>query len=110
MQVMAAGQCESCDERGGEQHHGLLRSNQRVKLNPLLLLDPDTQFDLCDYCHKHAEDAPHKDNDKFLAKMIAKGGRRAFKARRIIRIDQGPLVIMAARDVNYNKTLKKLAG
>ncbi len=110
MQVMAAGQCESCDERGGEQHHGLFRSSQRVKLNPLLLLDTDLQFDLCPDCHKHAKDAPHVDNEAFLVKMVAKGGRRAYKACKIRRTDQGPLVIVENYKIDYDKELLRLAS
>jgi hypothetical protein len=110
MQVMATGRCESCDERGGEQHHGLPKSSQRMKLNPVLSLDPDLQFDLCPYCHKNAPDAPHVDNEAFLDKMEAKGGHRAFKAAKIRRIDQGPLITVENYNIDYKKELLKLAG
>lgn len=110
MQVMSAGQCESCNERGGEQHHGLFEGSQRVKLNPLLKLDPDLQFDLCPDCHRANKDAPHVDNNAFLNKMEDKGGHRAYKARKIRRIDQGPLVIVENYKIDYNQELLKLAG
>lgn len=110
MTVMAAGRCESCDKRGGEQHHGLPRSSQRVKLNPLLLFDPDLQFDLCPECHKYEPDAPHVDNVVFLDKMEAKGDRRAYKARKIRRTDSGPLVVIDGRNIDFGEVLVKLAG
>ncbi len=110
MQVMASGKCESCDERGGEHHHGLFKSSQRLKLNPLLKLDPDLQFDLCPDCHRENEDAPHVDNEKFLNKMEVKGGHRAYKARKIRRIDQGPLVVVENYKIDYEDELVKLAG
>lgn len=71
--VASAGACESCEEVPGiAQHHGVFRGDQRAKLNPLLLLDPELEFWLCTDCHTANADAPHVDNDAFLAKMIAK--------------------------------------
>ena len=107
-QVMAAGICESCDETGGEQHHGLFKSSQRLKLKPPLRYDPDLQFNLCPACHRANPDAPHKNNEAFLDKMKAKGGHRAYKAAKIRQIDQGPLVIVPNRMIDFNEILAGL--
>lgn len=106
--VMSGLKCESCEEIGGEQHHGLFKSSQRIKLNPALLFDPALQFNLCPDCHKHNPDAPHVDNDAFLSKMAGKGGKRAIKALNIYQACQGPLVMVAARDVDYGAILDNL--
>lgn len=108
--VASAGVCESCVKVPGvAQHHGVHKSDQRAKLNPLLLLDPELQFWLCTECHTVAVDAPHVDNQAFLDKMEAKGGHRAQKARKILQANSGPLVTVKTRDIDFNEILQEVA-
>ena len=91
--VMSVGHCESSGKTFGlEQHHGLFKSSQRLKLNRELKYDPDLQFCLNDESHRENPDSSHKDNDKFLASMIKAGGRTKYKARKIQKVNQGALI------------------
>ena len=109
--VMSAGLCEKCEEEScSEQHHGLYKSSQRIKLNGTLLYDPDLQFALCSECHRSDEDAPHVNNDAFLDAMEEKGGHRACKAQKIREINQGPLVMVSERDIDYRAIRESLTG
>ncbi len=106
--VMAAGICEKCSQAGTEQHHGLFRSSQRVKLNPALLCDPDLQFCLCGDCHRLAPDSPHVDGVAFFQKMKGMGGARAYKAYKVATASQGRLVVVKDRDIDWGKVLMGL--
>ena len=109
-QVAVVGSCEMCDCRIGEQHHGLFKSSQRYKLNPLYRYDPDLQFYLCDKCHKYNSSAPHVNNDAFLRNMRAKGGVRAYKAYRIEAVSIGPLIKIDARTVDWKQVYEEMRG
>lgn len=110
--VMADDRCEMCGERVLylDQHHGLFRSSQRLKLNRGLLYQPELQFCLCTWCHLHRLDAPHVDNEVFLVAMKAKGDYRAYKAYAVEAANEGPLVIVPDREINYNDILAELLG
>ncbi|HDZ37282.1 MAG TPA: hypothetical protein ENH62_03175 [Marinobacter sp.] len=71
--VMQGGRCENCGDGGHrkhDQHHGLFKTSQRYILNPFLRYDPTLQFCLCNDCHLHTDDAPHRDQAAFVERMI----------------------------------------
>lgn len=108
--VASAGLCESCGKVPGvAQHHGVFRGDQRAKLNPLLLLNPELQYWLCTECHVVKVDAPHKDNEAFLDKMEAGGGYRAYKAVSIRAATSGPLVTVKTREIDFTKVFSEVA-
>ncbi|RLC36791.1 hypothetical protein DRH27_04735 [Candidatus Falkowbacteria bacterium] len=106
--VIGDGVCEMCDRATGIQHHGLFKSNQRYKLDPGLQYEPDLQFCLCTDCHTSRPEAPHVDNDKFLAFMRKKGGHLAHKAYKVEAVTYAPLVIKDIWEVDFEAILAGL--
>ena len=89
-----------------EQHHGIFKSSQYYKMNPVVWYDPDLQFELCDICHKYDAKAPHVDNGVFLDYMTKVA---AEKVAKIIKMTTGPLPDIDARTMNWNIVYEKLA-
>ena len=93
--VMQGRFCDKCGNTyrmGGcdklNQHHGLLKSNQRYKLNPFFWYDPTLQFCICGYCHLQSPDAPHVSQERFEDAMMA---RVPDKIKRLREANTGPL-------------------
>lgn len=88
-----------------EQHHGLLKSGQRYKLNPFYWYDPTLQFCLCPECHKGNKDAPHVNQAAFEAEMLLVDPE---KIQALQELKQGPLIQIDARTIDWEKVYASL--
>ncbi len=100
--VMGVGVCEACRIKswGLQQHHGLMKSSQRYKLNPLYWYDPSLQFCLCADCHEYETWAPHVSQNEFEHVMIPHANEK-IQTLRALR--QGPLIRIDARTIDWEK-------
>ncbi len=67
--MRAGGCCEMCGNPVGEGHHIIFGAD---KGDWTAFCEPDFYAWLCADCHKYRPEAPHVDNDTFLAVYLAK--------------------------------------
>lgn len=104
--VMSPLVCEMCRSVfRSEQHHGMMKSDQRYTLNPFYWYDPTLQFRLCPTCHKHRPCAPHVNQQAFEAKMMDK---TPVKIQTLQALKQGPLIKIDARTIDWKKVYANL--
>ena len=106
--VRQGGYCENCGDptKDWDLHHGLFKSSQRYRLNPFLWYDPSLQFRLCNRCHLHADDAPHKDQAAFERRMAI---RTPDKAKRLREVNSKPVPpVIDQRLINWEKVFMSI--
>lgn len=101
--------CEKCgnSDKKLDQHHGLLKSSQRYKLNPFFWYDPTLQFCLCCApCHLCGPESPHVNAKMFMAVMSV---QTPDKAHRLREVNSGPLPpVIDARFVDWKMVYENL--